>query len=552
MTPPGRTHRTSTSTSRRRCAAARSAIANLVTVPVGPSGRVDVYAERSGHLLVDILGYYAPAATATAGRFQALAAPVRFVDTRPADAVLRPGETRELRAPNAAGASAIVLNMTTVALGGGYWTVFPAGAGTPNASNLNSIGLGDVVANQVVVPVDADGDFQVFSSAGGHLIVDIVGTFTGAGAPSATDGLFVALEAPTRFLDTRNATLNPAGTTRQLLPGWNVEVPVASNPSIGRSDVAAVVANVTTLDGFAAGYLSATPAGANDPAIALRSTSTLNVVRAAQVLANHATIPVSNRGIDLYADQGGHLVADVAGYYLGTPSTATFAGPRNADPTPAGCLGFPATAVSRITVGSGKAAVTTLQQRLLALGFWLSAADGNYGTTTTQAVMAFQSWAGLPMTGVTDETTAVRLNSTLCRATATTAGAELFEVDKSQQIGYLVRGGRLEWIFHVSTGNGRDYDEENRKNPGAHEIGVAITPSGDFKVYRVSGEARYEGTLGTMYKPRFFSGGVAVHGAPNVPNYPASHGCVRVTNAAMDYLWSSNTLPMGGRVVVHE
>lgn len=528
------------------------AVANLVTVPVGASGLVDLYAEQGGHVLVDMLGYYTPAATAAAGRFQALAAPQRFVDTRAADRIVEPGATVEYRAPGAAGAGAVVLNVTTIALLPGYWTVFPAGTSAPNASNLNSSGLGQVVANQVVVPVDAEGDFQVFTSGGGHVIIDMVGTFTGAAAPVSTDGLFVALDAPTRFLDTRVGSLSPLGRAQKALPGWNLEVGVTGHPAIGRTDVSGVVLNLTTLDGPGAGYLSVTPAGSSDPGVKARTTSTLNTVRAAQILANHATVPVTVRGFDVFAEQGGHVLADVAGFYLGAPVPAPFGGPQNEDPTPAGCLGFGDAAVGPITKGSGRDTVRVLQQRLLDLGFWVSAADGNYGLTTTQAVMAFQFWTGLPTTGVTDDATATRINTELCRPTTSVAGTDFFEVDKSQQLAFVVRGGRVQWVLHVSTGNGRTYDEENRKDAGAREIGVAITPTGDFRVYRVADQARYEGTLGTMYRPRFFQGGVAVHGASSVPNYPASHGCVRVTNPAMDMLWAIDALPLRGRVVVHE
>ncbi len=58
------------------------AIPNLVTVPVGVSGIVDIFSSAGGNLLVDFLGYYAPAATSKAGRFVPLASPQRIVDTR--------------------------------------------------------------------------------------------------------------------------------------------------------------------------------------------------------------------------------------------------------------------------------------------------------------------------------------------------------------------------------------------------------------------------------------------------------------------------------------
>ena len=47
-------------------------------------------------------------------------------------------------------------------------------------------------------------------------------------------------------------------------------------------------------------------------------------------------------------------------------------------------------------------------------------------------------------------------------------------------------------------------------------------------------------------------GGVAVHGAPRVPNYPASHGCIRVVNPVMDLIWGQNLLPLGSTVWIHD
>ena len=87
---------------------------------------------------------------------------------------------------------------------------------------------------------------------------------------------------------------------------------------------------------------------------------------------------------------------------------------------------------------------------------------------------------------------------------------------------------------------------------GATISDKAYTPVGTFRVYRVSDDPAYFGSLGELYRPRFFVGGVAVHGYRSVPNYPASHGCVRISNPAMDMIWASNAMPMGSTVVVHE
>jgi peptidoglycan hydrolase-like protein with peptidoglycan-binding domain len=529
------------------------AVPNLVTVPVGADGVVDVYTSAGGHVIVDLLGYYTPAATATAGRFQALAAPTRVLDTRHV-ATFSAGETRTFTVPGAAGASAVAVNLTAVTGNPGYWQVYPQNGTVPATSNLNSSwGANGIAANQAIVTVDASGGITIFSEGGGDLLIDLVGTFTGSAAPASTDGLFVPMTSPTRIVDTRIAALNPLGGTTPAQPGWRFEVPVATNPAIGRPDVSAVVLNATTANTLTVGYISVGTAGAVNPA-AKPDTSTMNIVRPAQTLANHAIVPVSARGFSMFTEAGGNLIADLAGYYLGTAAPASFGPPTNAQPpacvTPA--VGFPAAPVGPIVFGSSRKAVADLQNRLTALGFWNAGSDGSYGLTTVQAVMAFQKWAGLPATTVVDNATAITLNLQQCRPAAGASSGTLFEVDKTKQIAFVIQNGRMTYIFNVSTGNGSTYDEEDQKNAGNRVLGVAITPTGTFHTYRESNENRYEGSLGTMYRPKFVTGGVAVHGAPKVPNYPASHGCIRVNNAAMDLIWGENLLPLHSTVWIHD
>lgn len=527
------------------------AMSNLVTVPIGADGTVDVFSQSGGHLVVDMLGAYELSGATDAGRFVPLAEPDRILDTREYLAV-DPVSTIEVHVADAAGAGAAVLNVTTIAFAAGYWTVFPTGSTPPTASNLNSLAPFHVVANQVIVPLDTDGDFQVFSQSGGHLVVDLVGLITGDGAAVSTDGLFVPLDTPTRFLDTRDPNVNPLGGSQMALPVWNLEVPVISNPAIARPDVAAVSLNLTMTEALAEGYVSLTPAGSSDPANKARTTSTLNVVRAVQTLPNHATVAISARGFDVFTQSGGHLLADVSGYYLGSPVAAPFGTPSNAAGTPAGCLGYPTTPVAAVVAGASPNTVARAQQRLLDLGFWNAGVDGNYGWSTSQAVMAFQKWMNLANTsGSLDETTAATLNGNRCRPTPGITSGDLFEIDKGEQLAFIVRGGKALWVLNISSGGDYNYTAKDQKT-GATITDRAYTPVGSFKVYRVSDDPAYFGSLGELYRPRFFVGGVAVHGYRNVPNYPASHGCVRVSNLAMDMIWATNALPMGGTVIVHD
>jgi lipoprotein-anchoring transpeptidase ErfK/SrfK len=525
------------------------ALPNLVTVPVNADGIVDIYSFKGGNVVVDMLGYYSPVPAANSGRFVPLAAPSRMLDTRTNASTFVAQETRVFAAPGAAGASAVALNVTTIGAAPGFWQVFPAGTAPPSSSNLNSLFAGHVSANQVIVPVDAAGQFSVRSQSGGELIIDIVGTFTGAGAPLTTDGLFVPLTTPTRFLDTRTTLLNPLVPSTRLLPGWNLEVAVATNPAINRSDVAAVAMNLTVTDTFSAGYVSVTPAGSNNPAVKSRTTSNLNVVRGSQTVANHAIVPVSSRGFDVFAQSPTHAIADISGFYIGAPVAAAFGTPQNVDPTPPFCLSFTSEAIQPSSQGSSGPNVAIAQRRLLDLGFWLQAVDGSYGWSTQQAVMAYQKWNGLVASGKIDTATASRLSFPNCRPTAGTNSGTLMEVDKGRQLGIFIRDGKLLWMLNVSTGGNYFYEDEYN---GRTFQDKAYTDVGNFSIYRVSDVARYEGTLGTMYRPRFVVRGIAVHGAPNVPNYPASHGCIRVSNPAMDMIWATNLLPMGGRVWIHE
>ena len=192
-----------------------------------------------------------------------------------------------------------------------------------------------------------------------------------------------------------------------------------------------------------------------------------------------------------------------------------------------------------------------VQQRLLDLGFWLTGADGDYGLTTRQAVMAFQKYIGLPSSGLVDGDTAAYLSSLTEQAHGWADAGTLVEVDKARQLIFVVVDGRTQWIFNTSTGNGQEYEEEDQNSPGELVKGVSLTPDGLHRVNRERPEGWWEGDLGKIYRPKYFVGGIAVHGSNSVPNYPASHGCVRVTVQAMDFIWETGLMPMNLPVWVH-
>jgi len=98
-------------------------------------------------------------------------------------------------------------------------------------------------------------------------------------------------------------------------------------------------------------------------------------------------------------------------------------------------------------------------------------------------------------------------------------------------------------ILNTSTGSGQQYTSGGATH-------TALTPAGSFSTFR-SVNHLDKGPLGDLWRPRYFNGGIAVHGAGSVPGYPASHGCARVSNPAMDMIWANDLMPIGSRVVVY-
>ncbi|MDP9402733.1 MAG: L,D-transpeptidase family protein [Actinomycetota bacterium] len=186
-----------------------------------------------------------------------------------------------------------------------------------------------------------------------------------------------------------------------------------------------------------------------------------------------------------------------------------------------------------LTLGAVGPGVENLQRRLLELGFW-GPVDGRFGPLTTQQVYAFQKVHGLPRDGLLDGAEMGVLERAGRPAARGNAAGLSVEVDKARQVLFVVRDGQVEWIFNTSTGNNRPYGRR----------AVAVTPEGRFSFTRQIDGLRIS-SLGALFRPKYFVGGYAIHGSPSVPPFPASHGCVRLTNAAINFIWDQNMIPLG-------
>jgi Putative peptidoglycan binding domain/L,D-transpeptidase catalytic domain len=236
----------------------------------------------------------------------------------------------------------------------------------------------------------------------------------------------------------------------------------------------------------------------------------------------------------------------------GTPTTSPTQTPTptptptpTSTPTPTPTQPPTDTADAMLRRGATGPRVLAVQQRLADLGYWLGTPDGHYGDVTAQAVTALQKAAGLQRDGVLGPRTRAALERGVRPSARSTGGGRVVEVDLERQLLLVVEGGEVRRILNASTGSGAYYSA-----PGSTVVKHAVTPRGHYAVFR-GVDAWDTSPLGHLYRPRYFNGGIAVHGYPSVPAVPASHGCVRVSLPAMDMIWSEGLMPRREAVWVY-
>jgi hypothetical protein len=157
-------------------------IANLVVVPLGSGGAVDLYATVSADLLADVVGYFTDttAQSSTSGLFVPIT-PNRQLDTRePAPQVPLSAGTVTLIDINDISTESIAIagNLTaTVATKDGYLQLAAAPVNPGTASNVNIAYNGQTIANAVVSPT-ASGLLDVYNAGPSHVLLDVTGWFT--------------------------------------------------------------------------------------------------------------------------------------------------------------------------------------------------------------------------------------------------------------------------------------------------------------------------------------------------------------------------------------
>ena len=182
------------------------------------------------------------------------------------------------------------------------------------------------------------------------------------------------------------------------------------------------------------------------------------------------------------------------------------------------------------------------EQRLWDLGYWAGTVDGKFDSASRHALVAFQKVEGRPRNGILNamELTALR---TASRPAARDGRYFHVEIDLERQVLFVVdENGTVSRILPVSTGSGLLYTDQG-------QVHRARTPTGTFKVQRKINGWRLS-SLGLLYYPSYVVNGIAIHGSPSVPSYPASHGCIRIPMFAAKEL--SSLLPVGTEIEIYD
>jgi subtilase family serine protease len=283
------------------------AIPNLVTVPVGSDGAVDLFNGSGGTVsfIADLEGYYTTDSTASGASTYVADGPTRVLDTRKGTGgVTGPiavGGQASLKLAGVAGvpadATGVVMNVTVAnPTGGGYATVYPDLTPRPTTSNVN-FSKGEAIPNLVTVPLGSNGNVDFYNGSNGTVafVADLEGYYT----PGTSGAKYHAL-APIRLVDTRLgegetsvAPLNTAPLTLAL-----------------PSSYSAVITNITVTAPVGGGYVSAYPIGGNP-------TASSNVNFSAGETIPNLAIVTSNNGVSFSDESTGatQLVVDLEGYF---------------------------------------------------------------------------------------------------------------------------------------------------------------------------------------------------------------------------------------------
>lgn len=188
------------------------------------------------------------------------------------------------------------------------------------------------------------------------------------------------------------------------------------------------------------------------------------------------------------------------------------------------------------------AEISEARRLLDQLGYWVSLEATGNDVSLHHAITALQKIEGRERTGILTREELEVLRSARMPQPLESEYPHI-EIDLDQQVLLVIDGmGAAPRILSISSGSGKLFTEGGWTRR-------AITPTGRFEVHRKI-EGWRKSPLGLLYYPNYIYAGIAIHGNPLVPPYPASHGCIRIPMfAAKEF---SAIAKMGMVVIVYD
>jgi N-acetylmuramoyl-L-alanine amidase len=192
--------------------------------------------------------------------------------------------------------------------------------------------------------------------------------------------------------------------------------------------------------------------------------------------------------------------------------------------------------------GSTGRGVSVMEKALAHSSYPAGHIDGVFGYEDEQAVIAFEKFHHMARDAIVPPLEMESIAAARRPRPPRRHGRHYIDIDISRQVLFEVKHHKVIHTLPVSTGGEYTYTSDGVTS-------IAHTPRGHFSIIRkVAGW--HTGSLGRLWYPNYFVGGFAIHGYPEVPVYPASHGCVRIPMyAAKPFFYRE---PLGVKVFVHD
>jgi hypothetical protein len=194
---------------------------------------------------------------------------------------------------------------------------------------------------------------------------------------------------------------------------------------------------------------------------------------------------------------------------------------------------------------AGKARGVEAQQRKLnklfaGTGLPALVVDGVVGPFTRQQLCAARLALNLPVSrdemalGSDDEKALMAASAIAVPASAAVAAGRWILIDKTCQVLIAGDGPTITFVFKTSTGE-PGWETHDHAQVRVYRYDPAVENDGwhNSSTFPVAEDNPLNGN---MYKPLYFDGGQAIHGAANVPPNPASKGCARLRPEDQDAL----------------